>query len=146
MRTFLILCIFAVIAVAAPEARADPKDDARAVVEAHFTALADGDAAAVKALWTKSARVTSVTADGTRTNQKVAKALKRWLEHPDGMTWEIDMVKPRSDGSIVVRANVVWNGAGYVDVLWLKKSGGKLRITAKQSTAVVPASERKSGY
>jgi hypothetical protein len=146
MRTFLILCILSVIVAAAPEARADPKADARAVVEAHFTALADGDAAAAKALWSKSAKVTSYAADGTRTSQKVAQAIARWIEHPEGMSWKIDMVKTRADGTVVVRARVVWNGAAYVDVLQLKKRGGKLRLVAKQSSAVVPASERNSGY
>src|SRR5687768_8348178 len=125
MRRFFALTIVALATiVAVPRAaracggtysyEAPTRDQqARAVVEAHFAALAGGDADAVARLWSRSAKVTSVAADGTRTTRPMRKALRKWLAHREGLTWEIGAIDVRDDGRVVVKLKVTWNGAVY---------------------------------
>jgi hypothetical protein len=152
MRRFLALTIVALTTVlAVPRAaracgdthafEAPTRDQqARAVVEAHFAALAGGDATAVSRLWSRTAKVTTVAADGTRTTRPLKKALRKWLAHRDGLRWEIGAIDVRDDGRVVVKLKVTWNGAEYTDLLTLRGADDELVIVAKLSRPVVASS------
>lgn len=120
---------------------------ARATVERHLTALAAGDAKAVRAEWTRDARVTSIGADGISTKQTLAVALDRWLEHPEGISWKIRGTTTISDRELEVIVQVTWNGATYDDRLRVVKSGNAMRIHHKTSRPhEMKAQTRSSGY
>jgi ketosteroid isomerase-like protein len=112
-------------------------DPARAVVDAHFAALARGDGKAARALWSNKARVLSYDADGAvATREPVRKALRRWLAARDGLSWQvIEVAPPTTRGVVTVRVEVTWNGATYDDVLTVAPVGaaGALVITTKTS-------------
>jgi hypothetical protein len=107
--------------------------ETRALVEKHFAALAAGDATAVRALWTRDARVVSIDAAGTATTKKLPAALTRWLSHTDGLQWEITGVRPITDRDLEVTARVVWNGATYDDTLRIRHTGKQALIRHKSS-------------
>ncbi len=119
----------------------DSLDKATAVVEAHFAAVAAGDAKAVRKLWSKKARVTS--------NDKsisVKKAIKKWIARRDGMSWQIESVTPTFAG-VEVRATVTWDGTVYDDVMTLApNAAGKLIIVSKATEAREPIAKGGSSY
>ncbi|HUQ07292.1 MAG TPA: nuclear transport factor 2 family protein [Kofleriaceae bacterium] len=113
--------------------------DTRSVIEQHFTALAAGDAKAVRALWTRDARVVSIDAAGTPKTQKLAPALTRWLSHHDDLQWEIVTIAPITDSDFEVTARVTWNGAVFDDTLRVVKNGRRMLIRHKSSRPHVAA-------
>jgi hypothetical protein len=123
-------------------------DAARATVERHFAALAAGDAKAVRAEWTRDARVTSIDASGRSKKQTLSIALSRWLEHHDGMSWKIQKTNHITDREIEFAVQVTWNGTTFDDRLRVVASGKKMLIRQKTSRprAEVKAAPAFSGY
>lgn len=118
-------------------------EQARALVEKHFTALAAADAKAVRALWTRDARVTSIDAGGTAKRQTLSTALARWLEHADSIQWTIQRVHPITDTELEVTAQVIWNGMTFDDTLRVVVQGKTMRIRHKSSQPHAAAAEKK---
>lgn len=123
---------------------------ARAAVDAHFNALTRGDGAAVKALWTRDARITSVDAEGKSVTRRLAPALRRWMAHREGIAWEITRVRHIDEDEVEVFARVTWNGSEFDDRIRLRiDRRGKARIARKSSRPSVTGTERvppRSGY
>jgi len=160
LTAFLSLCLLASAPSVALAKRATPateshadmlarrSEQARAVVEKHFTALAAGDAKAVRAQWTRDARVTSVDGDGRSKQQTLSIALTRWLEHTDGLQWTIRSVHPAGGGELKVIVRVIWNGTEFDDTLRLVAQGKTMRIRHKSSRphGLATSEIRRSGY
>jgi hypothetical protein len=123
-------------------------EDARATVERHFAALAAGDAKAVRAEWTRDARVTSIDASGISKKQTLSTALSRWLEHHDGMSWKIVKTTRLSDRELEFAVQVTWNGTTFDDRLCVVASGKRMLIRQKSSRprAEAKAETPHSGY
>lgn len=117
--------------------------DARATVEKHFTALAAADAKAVRALWTRDARIISIDAANTAKKQSLSTALTRWLTHTDGLQWEILQVRHITDAELEITATVTWNGAAFDDTLRVVKHGNRMLIRHKSSRPHITAAEAK---
>lgn len=108
---------------------------ARDVIEAHFAAIGRGDAKAARALWEQKAKIRSIDAAGKVRTQKLGKALARWIDKRDGLSWTIGSVTEHGEGDIKVEVSVTWNGAVFDDVLWLREGdAGKLKLFAKKSS------------
>ncbi len=149
MTAFFSLCLLTAgptVALARPApavaASAEPRsvalaaraDQATGMVEAHFTALAAGDDKAVRALWTRDARITSIDGAGKSTRHKLSAALARWMSRRDGMTWTIQGVHHISDREVEVTARVVWGGTTFDDMLRLKVArNGSMKLAFKSS-------------
>ncbi len=120
---------------------------ARAAVEAHFAALAKGDAKAVRKVWAPTAVISSFSVDGkvTRT-ERLGKALPRWLRAREGLTWTVNDAYAAGDGTISITVDVAWDGAKYADVLTLAEVDGRWRITAKASHRQARTEARFGGY
>ena len=111
-------------------------EQVRDLVEAHFAAIAAGDADAVLALWDPKAKVTSFDGRGKQRSVSLKKALALWIDKREGMSWSIGRIAemPKS-GTFKVFAEVTWNGVVYRDVLRIRSKGGKLTLIAKQTSA-----------
>jgi hypothetical protein len=149
MTAFLSLCLLAAAPTAAMARRAPAvavsaetrsaalaarADRASILVEAHFKALAAGDGKAVRALWTRDARITSIDGAGKRTRQKLSAALARWRSRRDGMSWTIEGVHHISDREVEVTARVVWGGTTFDDTLRLEVArNGSMKLAFKSS-------------
>lgn len=125
-------------------------DAARAAVDAHFEALIRGDRAAVMAVWTRDARITSVDAGGKSVTRRLGPAVRRWMENREGIAWEITRVRHIDDDEVEVFARVTWNGGEFDDRLRLRiDRQGKARIARKSSRPHVSGTEPvppRSGY
>jgi len=157
---FLSLCLLASAPTAALAKRATPateshadmlarrSEQARAVVEKHFKALAAGNAKAVRTQWTRDARVTSVDGDGRSKQETLSKAMTRWLTHTDGLQWTIQNVTPLRAGQLEVTVQVIWNGTTFDDTLRLVTQGSSMRIRHKSSRphGLATSEIRSSGY
>jgi hypothetical protein len=119
----------------------------RDLVEAHFAAIAAGDADAVLALWDPKAKVKSLDGAGKLLRTvTIEKALPRWIEKREGMSWSIGRIAEMPRSSIFkVFVEVTWNGVVYRDVLRIRSKGDKLTLIAKQSTPR-DAEQPKFGY
>jgi hypothetical protein len=112
-------------------------DQVRDLVEAHFAAIAAGDADTVLALWTPKAKVKSLDGTGKVVRTvKLKKALARWIEKREGMSWTIGLVTEKTRrGTFDVQVAVTWDGVVYDDVLAVRTDAdGSLRLVAKSST------------
>jgi hypothetical protein len=147
MRTIIVLAITSVLTAGAAAADPTPRLDkvvslqrgaenrARKLATMHFNALAGGDFAALKKLWTSNAEVVSRTDEGT-TVVAFRTAAKKWIEAREGMKWTIDDAGVMPDGRAWIAATVTWNGAEFYDTLILELTeGGGYRFTAKYSQA-----------
>lgn len=113
------------------------KGQVRDLVEAHFAAIAAGDSDTVLALWDAKAKVKSLDGAG-KVLRTVAleKALARWIDKREGMSWTIGLVTERTKrGSFDVQVAVTWDGVVYQDVLGVRSDAdGNLRLVSKAST------------
>lgn len=112
------------------------EDRVREVVEAHFAAVARGDSKAARALWDPKAKIRSLDGTGKVVRTLgLRKALRRWIEKREGMSWKIGLITEQTGGAFDVQVAVTWDGVVYQDVLVLREDdAGKLVLVAKSST------------